>query len=85
LHGFRIGISNHCLKGEKAVNRKRETNLRVQCSPSPRKRIKTTMYNLISALNEEVEAGETILVPLIVLDMMENGLLKFIRHPNTSR
>jgi hypothetical protein len=43
------------------------------------------MYNLISALNEEVEAGETILVPLIVLDMMENGILKFIRPSNTSR
>ena len=61
------------------MNRKRDTNLRAQWSPSPRKRIKTTMYNLISALNEEVEAGETILVPLIVLDMMENGLLKFTR------
>ena len=43
------------------------------------------MYNLISALNEEVEAGEKILVPLIVIDMMEKGLLKFTRNPNTSR
>ena len=67
------------------MNRKRRIDLPPQWSPSPIKKIRTTMYNLISALNEEVEAGEKILVPLIVLDMMEKRLLKFIRHPNTSR
>jgi hypothetical protein len=80
-----IETSSYCSKGDPAMNRKSGIDLRPQLSSSPRKRIKTTMYNLISALNEEVEAGETILVPLIVLDMMEKGLLKFIRHPNTSR
>ena len=67
------------------MNRKRGTDLPPQWGPCPRKKIRTTMYNLISAINEEVKAGEKILVPLIVLDMMEKGLLKFIRHPNTSR
>ena len=67
------------------MNRKSGIDLHPQWNSSPRKRIKTTMYNLISALNEEVEAGEKVLVPLIVLDMMEKGLLKFIRHPDTSR
>jgi hypothetical protein len=62
------------------MNRKRGINPHAQWSPGPRKRIKTTMYNLISVLDEEVEAGAEIMVPFIVLDMMEKGLSKFTRN-----
>ena len=67
------------------MNRKRGIDPHAQWNPGPRKRIRTTMYNLISALNEEVEAGAKVLVPLIVMDMLEKGLVKFTRNPNTSK
>jgi hypothetical protein len=44
-------------------------------------KIKTTMLDLVSALNNEIKSGEEVLVPLIVLDMMDKGLLKFISQP----
>jgi hypothetical protein len=67
------------------MNRKRGIKPHAQWSPGPRKRIKTTMYNLVSVLDEEVEAGAGVMVPFIVLDMMEKGLLKFIPNPNPSK
>ena len=53
--------------------------------PRPKKRIRTTMFDLIKALTDEIKPGEEVLVPLIVLDMMETGLLKFIGHPNAAK
>jgi len=44
-------------------------------------RVTTTMLDLLRALNSEVKAGEEVLVPFIVVDMMERGLLKFIDRP----
>jgi len=39
------------------------------------------MLDLITALNNEIKAGEEILVPFIMLDMMEKGMLKFVGPP----
>jgi hypothetical protein len=43
------------------------------------------MFDLIKAINDEIKAGEEFLVPLIVLDMMQTGLLKFIGPPNAQK
>ena len=45
--------------------------------------IRTTMVDLIRALNDELKTGEEVLVPFIVLDMMDRGLLKFVDSPKT--
>ena len=41
-------------------------------------KIKTTMADLLKALNSEVRPGEHGLVPFIVVDMMDRGMLKFV-------
>jgi hypothetical protein len=37
---------------------------------------KTTLYELIEAINEVVRAGEERLIPLIVLHMIDSGKIK---------
>jgi hypothetical protein len=40
----------------------------------------TTLFDLLTALNEEVGVGEQELVAKIVYDWFESGRLKFIPH-----
>ena len=47
-------------------------------------KIKTTMADLLKALNNEVKPGEHALVPFIVVDMMDRGMLKFV-NPNAKK
>jgi hypothetical protein len=63
------------MKREEGFPRRLEWNSRRKI------KIKTTMLDLVSALNNEIKSGEEVLVPLIVLDMMDKGLLKFISQP----
>jgi hypothetical protein len=60
------------MKKEEGSSRRLEWNARRKI------KVKTTMLELVSALNNEIKSGEEVLVPLIVLDMMDKGLLKFI-------
>ena len=43
-------------------------------------RIRTTLFDLLTALNEEVEVGEEKLVAKIVNYWIESGRLQFILH-----
>jgi hypothetical protein len=43
-----------------------------------KKRINTNLYELISAIYDEVGAGEEMLIPQTVINMIESGRLKFV-------
>ena len=63
------------------MKRERGSSRHLQWDSRRKIRIKTTMVDLVGALNYEVKAGEEVLVPFIVLDMMKRGLLKFVNPP----
>ena len=46
--------------------------------PRPEKEIETTLYDLISALNDELAPEEEELILPILIDLMNSGRLKFI-------
>jgi len=43
-------------------------------------RIKTTLFDLFTVLNEEARVGEEELVPKIVFGWIESGRLKLVLH-----
>lgn len=63
------------------MERKRDSSRHLQPNPRRKIRVRTTMLDLLNALNNEINAGEEILVPFIMLDMMERGMLKFVGPP----
>jgi len=63
------------------MERKRDSSHHLQSNSRRKIRVRTTMLDLITALNNEIKAGEEILVPFIMLDMMEKGMLKFVGPP----
>ena len=67
------------------MERKKGPSFRTHWTVRPKMRIRTTMFDLIKALNEEVKAGEEALVPRIVRHMIDSGLLKFTGYPNASK
>ena len=44
------------------------------------KKIRTTLFDLFTVLNEEAKVGEEDLVPKIVLGWIESGRLKLVLH-----
>jgi hypothetical protein len=48
----------------------------------PRSTMRTTLYELIEAINEQVQPEEDRLVAGIVLHMLATGQIKFIHHLN---
>lgn len=42
--------------------------------------IKSTLYDLIEAISDEVEQGEENLITASVLDLIESGKIKFIMN-----
>ena len=44
------------------------------------KKIRTTLFDLFTALNEEARVGEEELVPKIVFGWIESGRLKLVLH-----
>jgi hypothetical protein len=40
----------------------------------------STLYDLIEALGEAIQPGEERLVPIVVLDLMQSGQLRFLRQ-----
>lgn len=50
-------------------------------APSQPARIITTLYDLIAALNEEVEAGEEDVVTATVTHLCHTGRLRFLNDP----
>jgi hypothetical protein len=63
------------------MERRRDSSHPLQSDSKRKIRVRTTMLDLISALNNEIKAGEEILVPFIMLDMMQKGVLKFVGPP----
>jgi hypothetical protein len=59
------------------MKRKKDSSHHPQWIPGPKMRMKTTMFGLIRALNDEIKPGEEKLVPLAVMDMIKRGLIKF--------
>jgi hypothetical protein len=47
--------------------------------PKPRRteKIKTTLFDLIDAINDEIKAGEEDMVFLVISDLISTGRLKF--------
>ena len=43
-------------------------------------KIRTTLFDLLTVLNEEVRVGEEELVAKIVFDWIESGRLKLVHH-----
>lgn len=48
-------------------------------------KIRTSLFDLIEALNGEIKTGEEGFVIQIVLDLINNSLLKTIRNPDVFR
>jgi hypothetical protein len=44
-------------------------------------RIRTTLYDLVEALGEEVESGEEHLIARTVFHMIRTGQMRFVRTP----
>jgi hypothetical protein len=63
------------------MNKEGVSPLGLYSNPRRKIKIKTTMGDLLRALNSELRVGEQGLVPFIVVDMMERGLLKFVNPP----
>ena len=51
-----------------------------QSDPQRTIRIRTTLFDLFTVLNEEARVGEEELVPKIVLAWIESGRVKLVLH-----
>ena len=47
-------------------------------------RVRTTLYDLVAAIGEEVQSGEEHLIAWTVAHLIKTGQMKFIRYPKGS-
>lgn len=65
-------------QGAKIMNMSAQSLLEVEQAYPESTIIRTTLYELIEAISEEVEKGEEELIPKIVSHVLDSGKVRFI-------